>query len=94
MKQLIIIWLSLVAAAFEQEIMSIEELAQKLNFEHIHSTGHVRYDVEKLRWLNQKWIAKLAPQDLMERCLPFLLKTYPQAENLNRDTLAGTYPSN
>ena len=74
--------------SFEQEIMSLDELAQKLNFEHIHSTGHVRYDVEKLRWLNQKWIAKLAPQDLMERCLPYLIKEYPQAENLNRDTLA------
>jgi glutamyl-tRNA synthetase len=72
---------------FEQEIMNLDELAQKLNFDHIHSTGHVRYDVEKLRWLNHKWIAKLAPQDLMERCLPFLLKSYPQAEKLSRDTL-------
>ena len=55
--------------AFEQEIMTLEELAQKLNFEHIHSTGHVRYDVEKLRWLNHKWIAKLAPQDLIATML-------------------------
>ena len=73
--------------AFEQEIMSLEELAQKLNFENIHSTGHVRYDVEKLRWLNHKWIAKLSPQDLMERCLPFLIKTYAQAATLNPATL-------
>lgn len=72
---------------FEQEIMTLEELSQKLNFEHIHSTGHVRYDVEKLRWLNQKWIARLTPEDLTNRCLPFLIKVYPQAEQLNRQTL-------
>jgi nondiscriminating glutamyl-tRNA synthetase len=72
---------------FEQEIMPLDELAQKLNFDHIHSTGHVRYDVEKLRWLNHKWIARLAPEDLAQRCMPFLLKEYPQAASLNHDTL-------
>ena len=73
--------------SFEQEIMSLPELAQKLNFEHINSTGHVRYDVEKLRWLNHKWIARLTPEDLANRCMPFLLKEYAQAESLPRETL-------
>lgn len=73
--------------SFEQEIMSLDELAQKLNFDHIHSTGHVRYDVEKLRWLNQKWMSKLAPQDLLERCMPYLLKEYPQAKDFNKEQL-------
>jgi len=73
---------------FEQEVMSLPELAQKLNFEHIHSTGHVRYDVEKLRWLNHKWINKLEVNDLTARALPFLLKKYPQAQNISLDTLA------
>lgn len=72
---------------FEQEIMTLEELSEKLNFEHIHSTGHVRYDVEKLRWLNQKWIARLNPEDLTNRCMPFLVKAYPQAHELHRPTL-------
>ncbi len=72
---------------FENEIMSLPELAQKLNFEHIHSTGHVRYDVEKLRWLNHKWIAKLSPDDLTSRCMPFLLAKYTQAEALPPATL-------
>lgn len=72
---------------FEQEIMSLPELGQKINFEHIHSTGHVRYDVEKLRWLNHKWIAKLDPEDLTSRCIPFLLASYTQADTLPRATL-------
>lgn len=74
--------------AFEQEIMSMEELAQKLNFDHIHSTGHVRYDVEKLRWLNQKWMSKLTAHDLLERCMPFLIKDYPQAKDISTGTLS------
>ena len=73
---------------FEQEIMSLQDLVQKINFEDIHSTGHVRYDVEKLRWLNHKWIAKLESDDLTKRCLPFLLKTYPQAAQLEHATLS------
>ncbi|CAN5171939.1 glutamate--tRNA ligase [soil metagenome] len=73
---------------FDQEIMSLSELAQKINFDHIHSTGHVRYDVEKLRWLNQKWIGKLSPEDLLNRCMPYLLKDYPEAKNLNPATLS------
>lgn len=79
--------------SFDQEIMSLSELAQKLNFENIHSTGHVRYDVEKLRWLNQKWISKLAPQDLLERCIPYLIKEYPQAKDLNHATLSALIQS-
>ena len=73
---------------FENEIMALDELIQKMNFKDIHSTGHVRYDVEKLRWLNQKWIAKLAPDDLVARCMPFLLKTYPQIKDIPHATLA------
>lgn len=74
--------------SFEQEIMSLNELAQKLNFDHIHSTGHVRYDVEKLRWLNQKWIAKLSPEDLLNRCEPYLAKEYPFIKDFDRATLS------
>lgn len=73
---------------FDQEIMSLEELAQKINFDKIHSTGHVRYDVEKLRWLNQKWMVKLSPEDLLERCMPYLLKEYSHIKNFDHSTLS------
>lgn len=73
---------------FDQEIMSLEELAQKINFDNIHSTGHVRYDVEKLRWLNHKWITKLAPDDLLARCIPYLAKEYPHIKDLNKEQLS------
>ena len=72
---------------FEKEIMSLDELVSAINFSALHSTGHVRYDVEKLQWLNQKWIARLESHDLTQRCLPFLIKTYPQAATLDQSTL-------
>lgn len=73
---------------FEQEVMTLEELAHALNFEHLHSTGHIRYDVEKLRWLNHKWINRLSPEDLAARALPFLCKRYPTENKLSHQTLS------
>lgn len=72
---------------FQKEVMSLSELAQELNFEHIHSTGHVRYDVEKLQWLNQKWIAQLSPEELLARCAPYLYTAFPQAKEFPKEIL-------
>jgi glutamyl-tRNA synthetase len=74
--------------SFAQEIMSYDELIRTLNFDAMKSTGHVRYDVEKLRWLNHKWIEKLSPQELAQRCLPFLLASYPQVALVDSNRLA------
>ena len=63
--------------SFEQEVMSLEELKNAIKFEALASTGHIKYDLEKLRWLNHKWIAKLSPRDLATHCHPFLQKAYP-----------------
>lgn len=64
--------------SFEQEIMSLSELAQSINFDHITSTGHIRYDLEKLRWINHKWMNKLSPQELALRCHHYLEAAYPE----------------
>jgi glutamyl-tRNA synthetase len=68
--------------SFEQEIMSLEELTQAFNFEKISASGHIKYDVDRLRWINHKWIMRLDPSDLTTRCLPFLEKEYPNIKNL------------
>lgn len=64
--------------SFDQEIMSLEELARKFDFTTVHSTGHVRYDVEKLRWFNHQWLQQLSAEDLANRALPFLQEAYPE----------------
>lgn len=73
--------------SFNNEIMSIEELIKTLNFDKINATGQVKYDVEKLTWTNNKWIDKLDPLTLTERCLPYLKEAYPQVADMNLETL-------
>lgn len=73
--------------AFKEEIMPIAALAQAYDFDNVHSTGHIRYDVEKLRWINHKWIERLDPATLTAYCKPFIIAAYPQADALSDETL-------
>jgi len=72
---------------FAEEIMTLPELAQAYNFDNISSTGHIRYDVEKLRWINHKWIERLEPAMLTAYAKPFIIAAFPQAEVLSDDAL-------
>jgi glutamyl/glutaminyl-tRNA synthetase len=80
-------YLGILGASFPQEIMTLEELAQAYQFEHVSTTGHIKYDVEKLRWVNHKWINRLTHAELTSRALPFLVATYPAAADLEQATL-------
>jgi glutamyl-tRNA synthetase len=73
--------------SYEHEIMDIHELANAFNFDSINSTGHSKYDVEKLRWINHKWIERLDIPVLAERIRPFLETTYPEAQQLSQEKL-------
>lgn len=73
---------------FTQEIMSLEDLVSAMNFNNIHSTGHVRYDVEKLRWLNHKWINRISSAELTALCKPVILAAYEEAHSLSETELA------
>ncbi len=57
----------------EEEIFTLDELAQRFELSSVHSAGAV-FDRERLEWLNGQWIRKLSDEDLVERCLPFLLR--------------------
>lgn len=73
---------------FQQEIMSLPELARAYDFDKVHSTGHIRYDVEKLRWMNHKWIERLDSATLTTYCKPFIITAYPQAVTLSDEALS------
>ncbi len=74
--------------SFKDEIMSVDQLINTLNFDKINATGQVKYDVEKLKWINNKWIDRLEPMTLTERCLPYLKEAYPQVADMNLETLS------
>ena len=67
--------------------MTVQELIKALDFDHPSTTGQIKYDVEKLRWVNHKWISTYAPEKLAALCTPLLHETYPQAKNLSKAEL-------
>ena len=68
--------------SFSDEIMSMEQLINLMPFDNIHSTGSIKYDVEKLTWVNHKWLERLDPKKLYEYAKPFLERAYPQAKSM------------
>ena len=81
-------YLAIIGGSYEEEIMSLDELAKTINFDEIHTTGHIKYDVEKLRWVNRKWIARYEPQELVQACMPYLLGHYPEIKQMDAKKLA------
>jgi glutamyl/glutaminyl-tRNA synthetase len=56
--------------------MSLDEISAAYKFDHLHGISQIRYDVEKLTWMNHKWIASYDTAKLTELCKPFLVKNY------------------
>lgn len=69
-------YLGILGSSFEKEIMSLDELAKNYKFDHLHGTSQIRYDVEKLKWINHKWMAQYAITALTKLCKPFLAQSY------------------
>ncbi|MGZ6297452.1 MAG: glutamate--tRNA ligase, partial [Candidatus Limnocylindrales bacterium] len=57
-------WASGVAE--EEEIYSLEQLAQVFDLDRVHRGGAV-FDRERLEWLNGQWIRRLPPEELVLR---------------------------
>lgn len=74
--------------SFAQEIMTLDELVATTNFSGISTASQIRYDVEKLTWVNHTWIVTYDPQKLAQRCRPFLEATYPEIRAMDDTVLA------
>jgi len=55
----------------EEEIFSLDELAERFELQRVQSAGAV-FDRERLAWLNGQWMRRLSESELIERLLPFL----------------------
>jgi nondiscriminating glutamyl-tRNA synthetase len=58
-------------AANEEELYSLEELAQVFDLDRVHLGGAV-FDRDRLEWLNGQWIRRLPADELVRRMAPFL----------------------
>lgn len=73
-------YLAIIGGSFKQEIMPLKELVNAINFDAINSTGQIRYDLEKLRWVNHHWIINSDISTITLLCKPFLKKAYGDAK--------------
>lgn len=85
--QAIVNYLAIIGASFANEIMDTKELIAAMNFDHMSTTGQIKYDVEKLRWVNHKWISRLDLATATQECLPFLHEAYPATKDLPIETV-------
>ena len=86
--QAIVNYLAILGGSFEQEIMPLTQLTHAIDFEKDASAGYIRYDVEKLRWMNHKWMMLLPVEELAAQCRPFLEKAYASAADITNLQLA------
>lgn len=54
-----------------REILSRDEIVARFSLEGIGKSPAI-FDYDKLRWMNGEYIRALSPEDLADRCLPFL----------------------
>ena len=57
----------------EQEIMSMEELVDSFKLENVSKSG-AKFDYEKARWFNHKYVQDYPTRELAELSVPFLQK--------------------
>ncbi len=81
-------YLAIIGHSVEEEIMTMQKLIETFNFEHLSSTGQIRYDFEKLRWVNHHWIMKYDTTKLTALCRPFLIQANPAFEHIKDEQLA------
>jgi len=54
-----------------EEVFTLEELVERFSLERVNLAPQV-FDLDKLKWLNRKHLARLAPKELLARARPFL----------------------
>ena len=74
--QAILNYLGIIVGSFEKEILTVQELANAYNFDNMHTASQIKYDVEKMKWVNHKWIAQTPIAQLVQLCKPFLAQKF------------------
>lgn len=80
-------YLGIIGRSVPHEIMAREELINTYNFDHISTTGQIKYDSEKLRWMNHQWIMHYDLDALTELCRPFIKAEHHTLGDLPHDEL-------
>lgn len=80
-------YLAILGSSFAEEIQSTDELSKSYQFSHLHATSGIHYDLDKLTWINHKWINRLTIDELMPHLMPFLQQDLPECTSIEQTTL-------
>lgn len=80
-------YLAIIGGSYEKEIMNMDDLIKTIDFNKPSTTGQIKYDVEKLRWINHKWIGNLPTKKIAHLCRPYLEKSYEVVRTMNDEHL-------
>lgn len=83
----IINYLAILGGSFVQEIMDVPTLIKTLNFDAIKPTRNIKYDVEKLRWVNHQWMQRYDLEKLFQLVKPIMFKAYPHLQEHEQASL-------
>lgn len=72
-------YIAMLCYSLEPEIQSLSELATSLESTHIHATSSVKFDMDKLTWINHKWMQRLTPEELAPYLTHFIHKAFPES---------------
>lgn len=82
--QAILNYLSIIGSSCKEEIFDLEEAIKNNLFSKSHASGMITYDINKLMWVNKKWMQKLDTDSFIS----YIKKTFDQfdiALLLNKD---------
>jgi len=77
-------YLGILGRSFSEEILSFPELVKAYDFDTIHAASQIKYDLEKLRWVNHKWIERLDLDLLVEKVRPFLKEAFDLSQTSDK----------
>jgi glutamyl/glutaminyl-tRNA synthetase len=80
-------YVALMGATFEQEVQSTDELASSIDFDNGYSTAPIKFDQDKLMWLNHKWIERLADHDLVRSIKPYVHESFSVSSELTDERM-------
>jgi len=85
----IINYLACIGSSIEgSEILPLDALIARINFAEHSTSSSIKYDVDKLRWMNHAWMKRLPVQEIAHRCRTFLEAEYPAARAMSDHELA------
>ena len=80
-------YLGIIGGSFEKEILTMDELIQSEHIGSATSTSQIKYDVNKLKWVNHKWLSDYDSDKILSLFHSKLEKEFPSIKDVKTENL-------